>query len=241
MNGDAFSNASLLVNRYHVPLMIGFYCGLRIAETCGLTWENIDLENRTVTVNHQITIHEDVPREDGAPIRSWYITDTKTASSCRTVPFGETLYQALKAEKNIQAKNEIHRGGQYIIQFIETRRDGRGNELSRIVSVPKEKAPVLPRVHLLCVDSLGRHTTPAPFKYCTSVINNELGIDFDYHTLRHTHATILIESGADVKNVQTRLGHSNIQTTLQTYVHDTDKMATRSVEIFEKMAGLKNS
>ena len=34
---------------------------------------------------------------------------------------------------------------------------------------------------------------------------------------------ILIESGADVKNVQTRLGHTNIETTLQTYVHDTEK------------------
>ena len=79
-------------------------CGLRIAEPCGLTWENIDLENRTITVNHQITIHEDTLRESNAPMRSWYITDTKTASSCRTIPFGETLYQALKAEKNTQAK-----------------------------------------------------------------------------------------------------------------------------------------
>jgi len=49
-----------------------------------------------------------------------------------------------------------------------------------------------------------------------------------------THATILIESGADVKDVQTRLGHANIQTTLQTYVHDTEAMANRSVDIFEQ-------
>ena len=59
-------------------------------------------------------------------------------------------------------------------------------------------------------------------------------IAFDYHSLRHTHATILIESGADVKDVQTRLGHANIQTTLQTYVHDTETMANRSVDIFEQ-------
>lgn len=49
-----------------------------------------------------------------------------------------------------------------------------------------------------------------------------------------SHATLLIESGANVKNVQARLGHCNITTTLQTYVHDTEKMAEQSVDIFEK-------
>ena len=64
---------------------------------------------------------------------------------------------------------------------------------------------------------------------------------FDYHSLRHTHATILIESGANIKDVQTRLGHSNIQTTLQTYVHDTEKMASESVDLFEQAVALKTS
>jgi len=64
---------------------------------------------------------------------------------------------------------------------------------------------------------------------------------FDYHSLRHTHATILIESGANIKDVQTRLGHSNIQTTLQTYVHDTKKMASESVDLFEQAVALKTS
>ena len=63
---------------------------------------------------------------------------------------------------------------------------------------------------------------------------------FDYHSLRHTHATLLIESGADVKNVQTRLGHTNIETTLQTYVHDQKKLAERSVDLFEKINTSKN-
>ncbi|MSC88090.1 tyrosine-type recombinase/integrase [[Eubacterium] rectale] len=52
---------------------------------------------------------------------------------------------------------------------------------------------------------------------------------------------MLIESGADVKNVQTRLGHTNIKTTLQTYVHDTEKMAERSVDLFEKITQAKTS
>ena len=62
----------------------------------------------------------------------------------------------------------------------------------------------------------------------------ELAKDFNVIDSFDTHATILIESGADVKDVQTRLGHANIQTTLQTYVHDTEAMANRSVDIFEQ-------
>ena len=66
-------------------------------------------------------------------------------------------------------------------------------------------------------------------------------ITLSHSHLRHTHATLLIESGADVKNVQTRLGHTNIETTLQTYVHDTEKMAERSVDLFEKITQTKTS
>ena len=50
---------------------------------------------------------------------------------------------------------------------------------------------------------------------------------------------MLIEGGANVKNVQARLGHSDITTTLQTYVHNTDKMGEESVAIFEKFAERK--
>ena len=40
--------------RYYIPLMIGFYTGLRISETFALTWDDIDFEKRTLSVNKQI-------------------------------------------------------------------------------------------------------------------------------------------------------------------------------------------
>ncbi|KAF1295277.1 toxin PIN [Enterococcus sp. JM4C] len=41
------------------------------------------------------------------------------------------------------------------------------------------------------------------------------------HGFRHTHASLLFESGATIKQVQERLGHSDIKTTLNIYTHVT--------------------
>ena len=44
------------------------------------------------------------------------------------------------------------------------------------------------------------------------------------HGLRHTHATLLLEAGVDVKTVSERLGHDTVQTTLELYGHVTARM-----------------
>ena len=40
-----------------------------------------------------------------------------------------------------------------------------------------------------------------------------------FHELRHTHATLLIASGTDVKTVQMRLGHASAEITMSCYAH----------------------
>ncbi|MFM9414349.1 tyrosine-type recombinase/integrase [Peptococcus simiae] len=48
------------------------------------------------------------------------------------------------------------------------------------------------------------------------------------HGLRHTHCSLLFEAGASVKEVQTRLGHSTPQMTLNVYTHITQQTAKKT-------------
>ena len=50
-------------------------------------------------------------------------------------------------------------------------------------------------------------------------LKRKTGIAVTPHKLRHSHATELIREGMEMAYVQKRLGHSNIQTTINTYVH----------------------
>lgn len=57
--------------------------------------------------------------------------------------------------------------------------------------------------------------------------------DISFHGFRHTHATIMLYAGIEAKDLQYRLGHSNIAMTLNTYVHATREGAKKAVSIFE--------
>jgi hypothetical protein len=52
------------------------------------------------------------------------------------------------------------------------------------------------------------------------------------HGLRHTHATLLLEAGVDVKTVSERLGHDSAQTTLELYGHVTPRMRSNAAVRF---------
>ena len=54
-------------------------------------------------------------------------------------------------------------------------------------------------------------------------IRKKTQIDFTPHMLRHTYATELHEQGLEVSIIQKLLGHAQVQTTIQTYIHPTDE------------------
>lgn len=230
-------------NRFHIPLLIGWNCGLRISETFALTWDDIDFENKTISINKQI-----VKRNYGVDVRqvlkkkgkkeeksAWYFSSPKY-NSIRTIKIGDTLLKALKLEKQRQIENELTYGEYYTIMVKKHEKDEKGNEIIRIMPVQKCIGTVLSRVNMVCISENGEYTSTDSFKYCSRVIHTQLKLSFDYHSLRHTHATLLIENGVSPKSVQKRLGHRNIHTTLQTYVHDTENMEQNAVDAFEQAA-----
>ena len=78
---------------FYMPIIIGYYTGFRIGETLGLTWEDIDLENRKISVNKILYYNEDT--------NLWYLGSPKTPTSTRTIEIGQTLLGILKKYKGL--------------------------------------------------------------------------------------------------------------------------------------------
>ena len=200
-------------NRFYVPMMIGYHCGTRIGECMAIAWDDVDLGNNTIKINKQLL-----------PVnRDAWKYSTPKQDSHRTIKFGATLRDILIREKKRQEENEAEYGEFYYKIYKKD-----GNLISSQEELPYE------RVYPVCISDDGQMTTTRSFLYATRVISNDLGVKFDYHSLRHTHATKLIEGGANIKAVQTRLGHKDISTTLQIYSHTTKGMEQEAVDIFER-------
>lgn len=214
---------------FYIPIVIGYYTGCRIGEVMGLTWDDINLVEGSISINK--IIYKRKP--------NWYFGSTKTNSSVRTIKIGETLLSALKQHKKEQTENRSKYGQHFIQQYETEERDDINEKLRRIYSLPASVHTNMSlKIHMVCTKENGEMVTPDAFKYASRVINYGLGILFNFHSLRHTHATTLIERGANIKDVQMRLGHTKIGTTLDTYTHQTNVMSTETVDIFEKVASL---
>lgn len=57
----------------------------------------------------------------------------------------------------------------------------------------------------------------------------------NFHTLRHTHASVLLAHGTHPKIVQERLGHADVRQTLTTYSHMTPTIQKQAVDVFEDL------
>lgn len=68
-------------------------------------------------------------------------------------------------------------------------------------------------------------------------ILNQAGLhSFTFHSLRHTFATRCVESGFDIKSLSEILGHANINTTLQRYVHPSIEAKKQQMDRLEEIS-----
>ena len=211
-------------HRFHVPLQIGYHTGMRIGEVMGLSWDDIDFAKGEISVNKQLCRYKKTKDEDGVQ----GIAPPKSKASERTIKIGQTLIDILKKERIRQKENKLA-CGRYYVAYEKTHWK---EEVYKIAISNHDD-----QLNFVCVNEHGKVTMPDTFDYCSFKIRHQLQIEFDFHTLRHTHATMLAESGIHPKALQLRLGHENIETTLNRYIHATESMVDESVEVFEKLIG----
>ncbi|WP_088724053.1 tyrosine-type recombinase/integrase [Streptococcus mutans] len=63
----------------------------------------------------------------------------------------------------------------------------------------------------------------------------ELGLpNYGFHLFRHTHASLMLNAGANWKELQVRMGHKSIKTTMDTYAELAPKKKSEAVDIYLK-------
>ena len=191
----------------YIPLLLGYRCGLRLGEAYALTWDDIDFENKTLSVNKQIQW-----QSNGNKSGYWYFSAPKYDSN-RIIQIDDAFLKILKNEKETQErKAKAYLDTEYTFYYEE--------KGTRIIST-NDKGK---KINFVCKREDGTYIQPRTMQHTSSVIHNQLGFpEFDFHSLRHTHCTMLLDNGADPKYVQTRLGHKSVQITLDIYQHLTQK------------------
>lgn len=218
------------------------YCtGLRIAEVFALTWDDIDFKNKTISVNKNILKKNQAGGTKGRHLSGnsttvWYFGTCKTQTSYRNVPIGDTLLNALKEYKEEQEIHKQNYGDTYMKHYKKNVINPYNNKPeTKIVNAYAEIDVALPEVDFVFVKNNGVYEGTDSTKYPFKVIHYELGIPCRFHDFRDTHATKLIESGADIKAVSKRLGHKNIDITYNIYVRVTEKMENETANKFEEI------
>lgn len=89
--------------------------------------------------------------------------------------------------------------------------------------------------NLVFTNELGEHLKQNAIYKAFKRVVRSIGLpDARYHDLRHSYAVAAIESGDDIKTVQSNLGHATASFTLDIYGHVSRKMQMKSAENMEK-------
>lgn len=135
----------------------------------------------------------------------FHIQTPKTRKSIRTISIDDTTLNALKMWKN-ELRKELFKQGQNI-----DKGDG-------FIFHTQKGNFIIKYIDKFLPSFLKKYNLP-PIKP---------------HGFRHTHASLLFESGASIKEVQDRLGHENIKTTMDIYTHVTKSAREKTAEKFAK-------
>lgn len=223
----------------YYAFLTAYHTGLRISEVFGLTWEDIDLEKKKIHVRRNIVKKNQAGGThkrliEGKSTTVWYFGTCKTKNSYRTIDIGDTLVNELKKYKEEQEIFQEIYGDSYMKHYKKIVENPYNKKPeTKIVNAYAEIEVALPEVHLVFLKDNGVFEGTDSCKHPFKVIHYQLGIPCRFHDFRDTHATRLIEAGADIKAVSKRLGHSTVEFTYNIYVRVTTKMEEEIVSKFE--------
>ena len=167
--------------------------GLRAGELSGLTWKDVDFENKALYVRRgmqKITTYDD---DFNKVKRERKVTDVKTENSYRVVPMLDKVVKILQEyKKKVQAEQE------------ELAELGEGFKEDDFIFKTKYNHPI---------------TSEYLRKTCQGICKSNNFRKVGIHELRHTFATRSIEAGIDLRVLQEILGHASYSTTADIYVH----------------------
>lgn len=167
--------------------------GLRRGELAALTWNDVDLKERTITVNKSI---EYPPNE---PPRLRHLT--KSAAGMRTVDIPQKLadYMAVMPKDNMLVIHSAKGGVMTESAWLSL-----WGSYMRILNI---------KYGVRTPADLERMKKPGQHKFDMTIPRITL------HWLRHTFCTLLYLSGVDVVQACAQMGHADIATTLKIYTH----------------------
>lgn len=191
--------------------------GMRIGECLGLRWEDIDLDKRLISVNHNLVDYQD--RDIKKQVRK--IQTTKTRAGVRMIPMIDEVYEAFITEFELQSaigfcEEEIDGYSGFIFTTTDQKlmsRSAVNNAIHRIVRIHNEEEEKKAKAE-------GREPILIP--------------QFSAHQLRHTFCTRFCENETNLKVIQSIMGHSDITTTMDIYA---DATPEKKQEIMANLNG----
>ena len=185
---------------------ISLYCGLRKGETLALHWNDIDFENRTISISKSVG-----KGEEGTVIKK-----PKTVTSIRTVTFPDDMTPLLKQYRSEYNQYRFSLGtawqgdGNLFIQDD-------GKLMGRSTSYQAYKR------HIKRYNEWVRENPEEAKKGGYEVLP-----EIPLHGLRHSCATLLNYLEVNIIDISKILGHAKSSTTMDIYAHSFEEQNTEA-------------
>ena len=194
--------------RWYPLMTFLFGTGCRIGEVIGLRWDDVDFDNRVISINHNVSYY---PRSIDSYRCEFELTTPKTEAGKRTIPMLDKVYEALLQEKENQKLFgyccTMTLAG--MSNFIFSNRNGNIHNPASINRVIKRIVSDYNAKEIISAKRENRDPIIVP--------------SFSCHIARHTFCTRLCETETNIKVIQDVMGHKDIQTTLGIYADVTEK------------------